>query len=426
MTNDTLATEIVRPGDEGYERLSRTFAKEGAPARIVRPRSAAGVAEAVGHAAREGLVLSVRSGGHSAPGYGTNDGGVVIDLAHLDGVEVLGGDLVRIGAGARWGEVAKALAPHGLAISSGDTDSVGVGGLMVGGGIGWLVRKYGLALDHLVEAEVVTAAGEVLRASAEENADLFWAIRGGGGEFGVVTSFLVRARRETTVTFARVGYPADDAATLIKAWRDVVRAAGEELTSSAHMYPAFGEDAPPAIMILAVYAGDDPSVIEPLTRLGESTFQDISTVPYAEVLESAELPPGWRPMVRNRFVPVLTDELIDAWVSPEVPMMFREIRAIGGAMGRGEDTAFAHRDSEAMLLGVLLGAPDDHPARLPAYDALWEAVEPYVSGAYANFFSDPRPTDVAAVYPPVTRTRLESIKRAYDPTGVFSQNLAHF
>ncbi|MEV4896144.1 FAD-binding oxidoreductase [Nonomuraea sp. NPDC055795] len=426
MTNDTLATEIVRPGDEGYERLSRTFAKEGAPARVVRPRDAAGVAEAVGHAVRDGLVLSVRSGGHSVPGYGTNDGGVVIDLARLNGVEVLDDDLVRIGAGARWGEVSRALAPHGLVISSGDTDSVGVGGLMVGGGIGWLVRKYGLALDHLVEAEVVSAAGEVLRASADENADLFWAIRGGGGEFGVITSFLVRARRETSVTFARVGYPADDAAAVLKAWRDVVREAGEELTSSAHLYPAFGEEAPPSIMILAVYAGDDPAVIEPLTRLGEPTFQEISTVPYAEVLESAELPPGWRPMVRNRFAPVLTDELIDAWVSADIPMMFREIRATGGAMGRGDDTAFAHRDSEAMLLGVLLGTPADHPARLPAYDALWETMEPHVSGAYANFFSDPRPADVAAVYPPATRARLAAVKQAYDPARVFSQNLARF
>ncbi|MFE0150446.1 FAD-binding oxidoreductase [Nonomuraea sp. NPDC059007] len=426
MTNDTTATEIVRPGDEGYERLSRTFAKEGAPARVVRPRDAAGVAEAVGHAVRDGLVLSVRSGGHSVPGYGTNDGGVVIDLAYLNGVEVLDDDLVRIGAGARWGEVSRVLAPHGLVISSGDTDSVGVGGLMVGGGIGWLVRKYGLALDHLVEAEVVTAAGKVLRVAADENADLFWAIRGGGGEFGVITSFLVRARRETTVTFARVGYPADDAAAVLKAWRDVVREAGEELTSSAHLYPAFGEEAPASIMILAAYAGDDPAVVEPLTRLGEPTFQEISTVPYAEVLESAELPPGWRPMVRNRFAPVLTDELIDAWVSADIPMMFREIRAIGGAMGRGDDTAFAHRDSEAMLMGVLLGTPADHPARLPAYDALWEAMEPHVSGAYANFFSDPRPADVAAVYPPATRARLAAVKRAYDPARVFSQNLARF
>ena len=186
----------------------------GSPAYVLRPKSVGDVQAAVRFAAGAGLALSVRGGGHGFPGFGTNDGGVVIDLSKLATVEIIDDErhLVRIGGGATWGQVAAALAPHGLAISSGDTRSVGVGGLTLTGGIGWKVRKYGLALDNVVAAEVVTADGEVVRASAEENPELFWAIRGGGGNFGIVTAFEFAAHPTTDVFFGKIAFPAAEAA----------------------------------------------------------------------------------------------------------------------------------------------------------------------------------------------------------------------
>src|SRR5215467_13399223 len=183
--------DIIEPGVAEYESASHSLLASGRPAYVLRPQSAGDVQAGVSFAASAGLVLSVRGGGHAFAGFGTNDGGVVIDLGNLADVEIIDKErhLVRIGGGATWGQVAAALAPHGLAISSGDTKSVGVGGLTLTGGIGWKVRKYGLALDNVVAAEVVTADAEVVHASAEENPELFWAIRGGGGNFGIVTAF---------------------------------------------------------------------------------------------------------------------------------------------------------------------------------------------------------------------------------------------
>ena len=175
--------DIIEPGGAEYESASRSVLTTGSPVYVLRPGTVGDVQAGVRFAAGTGLVLSVRGGGHGFPGFGTNDGGVVIDLSQLADVEIIDKErhLVRIGGGATWGQVAAALGPHGLAISSGDTKSVGVGGLTLTGGIGWKVRKHGLALDNLAAAAVVTASGQVVRASAAENPELFWAIRGGGG-----------------------------------------------------------------------------------------------------------------------------------------------------------------------------------------------------------------------------------------------------
>ena len=198
MTIDHIA---IRPGDADYDEARTTKAGTAEPAVVLRPRTPEEVAASIGHARDEGIPLAIRSGGHNALGFGNIDDGVVIDVSQLDQVDLLGDGRVRIGAGASWGPAAAALAEHGLAITSGDTTSVGVGGLTQAGGIGWMVRKHGLTIDSLLAAEVVTAAGEVVHASATENADLFWALRGGAGNFGVVTAFEFQAqpfRRFTT------------------------------------------------------------------------------------------------------------------------------------------------------------------------------------------------------------------------------------
>ncbi|WP_405084166.1 FAD-binding oxidoreductase [Microbispora sp. NBC_01389] len=427
----SLTGEIVRPGDEAYETLCRTSGGTGSPAYIVRCRDAEEVARAVRFATEEGLTLSVRSGGHHGAGFATNDGGLVIDLAPINGVEVFGGldDIVRIGAGARWGEVARALAPYGLAVSSGDTAAVGVGGLMLGGGIGWMVRKHGLALDHLVAAEVVTADGRIVRASTTEHPDLFWAIRGGGGNFGVVTTFEVAATREREVTFARVVYPASQAAQVLRGWRDVMRAAGDELTSTAQLSPASGDDVPPTVVITACQAGGDHDAVEPLTRLGDALGVDVAVKPYADLL--VETPPGpppaWHALLRNRFARSCTDELIDTLVSRagDVPMTVVELRALGGAMGRvpAGATAFAHRDAEILLTTVVLGGRAEHAPVRESFEALWRGLTPHTAGAYGNFLSEPSKDDVAAVYPAGTYERLAAVKRRYDPANLFDQNI---
>ncbi|WP_406315172.1 FAD-binding oxidoreductase [Streptosporangium sp. NBC_01639] len=206
--------DIIEPGGADYESASRSVLVSGSPAYVLRPKSVGDVQAGVGFAADAGLSLSVRGGGHGFAGFGTNDDGVVIDLSNLANVEVIDDErhLVRIGGGATWGQVADALAPYGLAISSGDTKSVGVGGLTLTGGIGWKVRKYGLALDNVAAAEVVTANGELVHASVEENPELFWAIRGGGGNSGIVTAFEFTAHPTTDVFYGKIAFPASEAA----------------------------------------------------------------------------------------------------------------------------------------------------------------------------------------------------------------------
>ncbi|GAA4700865.1 FAD-binding oxidoreductase [Phytohabitans rumicis] len=415
--------DVVRPGDEAYDALRRTFVHEGEPALIVRCHSSDDVRHAIGYARDNGLVLSVRSGGHSGAGFGTNIGGVVIDLSPLDTVEVVDVHrrLVRLGTGARWKDVAEALAEHGLAISSGDTASVGVGGLMLGGGIGWLVRKYGLALDSLVAAEVVTADGRVVRASADEHADLFWAIRGGGGNFGVVTAFEVIAQPLRNVLYGTVTYPVEETAAVLRRWRDFLRTAGDDVTTTARVFPG-----QPVMVAVCCPADAEPAAraaIGPLLRLGTVLGQDIAVRRYPEVLESVgELPPGFRPVVRNGLVPDCTDELIDAALAGGAALgVYVELRGLGGAFGRvaSDATAFAHRDSEAMLLTVQF---DTSAAAVERFGELWRTLGSLTRGAYGNFLTTATDQDVATVYPPATYRRLAAIKGAYDPANLFSQN----
>jgi FAD/FMN-containing dehydrogenase len=264
--------DIIEPGGAEYESASRSVLAAGSPAYVLRPKSVGDVQAGVRFAAGAGLLLSVRGGGHGFPGFGTNDGGAVIDLGKLANVEIIDKErhLVRIGGGATWGQVAAALAPHGLAISSGDTKSVGVGGLTLTGGIGWKVRKYGLALDNVVAAEVVTANAEVVPASAEENPELFWAIRGGGGNFGTVTAFEFVAHPTTDVFYGKIAFPASEAATVLQGWADYLRSAPEELTAVVDFANPFagGPEAP--VEIHVAFDGDDPVLaaraIDPAAR----------------------------------------------------------------------------------------------------------------------------------------------------------------
>jgi FAD/FMN-containing dehydrogenase len=438
--------DIIEPGDAGYEAAARSRLVAGSPAYVLRPKTVADVQAAVRFASGSGLALSVRGGGHGFAGFGTNDGGIVIDLGALAGVEVVegatvadgaalaggGGRLVRIGGGATWGPVAEALAPHGLAISSGDTKSVGVGGLTLSGGMGWKVRRYGLALDSLVAAELVTADGAVVTASADEHPDLFWAIRGGGGNFGVVTSFEFAAHPTTRVFFGKVSFPAAEAAVVLQGWADYLRTAPEELTSIATLANPFagGPEAP--VEIHVAFDGDDADAADralaPIRALGTVVADDVELMAYADVLvEGATPPPGVHVLahdglVDRESVAETLAILAEAGTSPGSPSI--AVRSLGGAMSRvpGDATAYAHRQAELMVTTFTGGPAPVIDAHRPALDALWDRLAPHLHGAYANFLSTADETDVTTVYPEPTYERLAAVKRRYDPSNLFARN----
>jgi len=425
--------DIIEPGGADYESVSRTLLTSGKPAYVLRPGSVRDVQEGVRFAAGIGLSLSVRGGGHSFPGFGTNDGGVVIDLSRLASVEIIDSErhLVRIGGGATWGKVAAALAPHGLAISSGDTKSVGVGGLTLTGGIGWKVRKHGLALDNVVAAEVVTASGEVVPASAAQNPELFWAIRGGGGNFGIVTSFDFVAHPTTDVFYGTITFPPSEAATVIQGWADYLRTAPDELTSTADLANPFrGPGAP--VEIHVAFDGDDPQLaaqaIDPIRRLGPVLDDDVAPRPYADTLEDGTPPPpGLVFAIRSAFVnresvPAVLQILAEARTSERSP--FIAVRSVGGAVSRvpGDATAYAHRQAELMFVTTSAGPESAVEAARPALETIWTRLAPHVSGAYANFLSAATAADVAAIYPPEVYSRLAAVKRQYDPGNLFARN----
>ena len=426
--------DVVEPGHAEHEAAGRSVFAAGNPAYVLRPATTAAVQAAVTFAAGTGLPLSVRGGGHAFQGFGTNDDGVVIDLSRLSTVEVVdsGRHLVRVGGGATWGHVADALAPHGLAISSGDTRSVGVGGLTLAGGIGWKVRKHGLALDQLVAAEVVTATGDLVPTSAEQAPDLFWAIRGGGGNLGIVASFTFAAHPTTDVFHGKITFPASEAAAVLPGWADHLRTAPDELTSIAVLANpmAGGPEAP--VEIHVVFDGDDPELaahaIDPIRGLGSVIDDDVAVTPYAAVLaEGMKPPPGLQFVTRSAYVdeesvPAVLGILADVATSPGSPVI--SVRGLGGAVARvpAEATAYAHRSAELVFVTITAGPPPVVEAAQPALRATWERLEPHIGGAYANFLSRATEEEVAAIYPAATLERLREVKRRYDPGNLFAGN----
>lgn len=431
MVQQEFSGELIVPGDVAYEQARMTFIHTGSPAVVMRPKTAADVATAIRYAQMNGLTISVRSGGHSVAGHSTNNGGLVIDMSVINSVEVIDAakHIVRIGSGARWKEVAAALEGHGLALSSGDSASVGVGGLALGGGVGWMVRKYGLTIDSMVGAEIVTADGRILRASAEEHPGLFWALRGGGGNFGVVTHFEFTAHPIRQVYAGMIIYALDNVPALIARWRDHMRVATDDLTVIFLLLPSMMGN-PPAAIAWCCYADDDEAAamrsIEPLLHIGTVLQNTVAKKKYSEVLEEPHPPVGMKIILKNCFVETLSDALI-----AEIGMHYGketspalQIRYIGGAVSRvsADATAFAHRTSEALLIPAVFMPKEASDAEMESALLPWRAVAPYASGAYINFFSTATGEEIDACYPPATLERLSGIKREFDPGNVFNQN----
>jgi FAD/FMN-containing dehydrogenase len=423
--------DIIVPGDTQYEAASTILAGKGSPVAVVRPRTEADVALAIKLAKDNKLILSVRSGGHSNAGQSTNNGGLVIDMQHFADIKVADESkrLVRVGPGTTWGAVAVALAPHGWAISSGDTRTVGVGGLALAGGIGWMVRKYGLALDSLAAVELITANGEKLRASESENAELFWGLRGGGGNFGVATAFEFTPQQVGDVHAGMIAYDFSDLRKALKGWRDYMRRAPEELTTMFIVLPsspAFGNQ-PSAAIVLACYAGDDETAakqaIDPLLAIGKVMHQDIKRKPYHEVLEEAHQPQDLKAIVNNGFFKEFDDATIERIAQQTGQIL--QIRSVGGAMNRvpADATAFAHRDSEVMIVAPAFVPPDATEDDIQTACGPWRAIAAEAaSGAYVSFFSDLNDTAVHAAYPAETYQRLARLKAQYDPDDLFKLN----
>ncbi len=420
----TIEHIAIRPGDADYDAARTTITNTAAPALVLRPTTAEEVAASIGHARAEGLPIAIRSGGHHPLGFGTIDDGVVIDVSRLNEVELLGNGRARIGAGATWGPAAGALAEHGLAITSGDTVSVGVGGLTQAGGIGWMVRKHGLTIDNLLAAEVVTAAGDVVRASATENADLFWALRGGAGNFGVATAFEFQAQPVTTVQFGTITFALDDVAQLVGRWAAAMRSAPDELSSTLALMPAFG-DFPPGAVLYVCLAADDTAALEPLRAIGTVVAEDVSERPYAEILEEAHPPEGILPVIGNTLVEsvdeLLTDAIAAAYSSGGRVVF---LRSLGGAVGRvnPSDTAFAHRTAEALVVSAAFLPGDAAEEQIAGARSVWRTIGDHGVGSYAGFLGSDTAEDIAALWPAATLERLREVKRSWDPDNVFRRN----
>jgi FAD/FMN-containing dehydrogenase len=428
----TFTGSIILPGDNAYDDARSTFVHTGSPAIIAMAKTSDDVAHALGYAREQGLLVSVRSGGHSNAGLSTNDGGIIIDVSQINTVEVVdrAACRVRIGAGAQWGSIAETLHASGLALSSGDTKTVGASGLLLGGGVGWMVRKYGLAIDSLVRAELVTADGQLVVADASTNPDLFWAIRGGGGNFGVAISFECIAHEVSDVFFGAIKYAADDPASLLKAWRDYMRTAPDELTTIAFMLPAnmMGEH-PAMFEVTCCWANDQEAAanaaLAPLRKLGTVLEDTIKKQAYYTVLEEAHPPKGIHIEVNNALFPALSDAVIEKMMTAYKQGRMMQIRSLGGAMNRvaPDATAFAHRSSEAMIIMPVFMPADSTDQTVEEMLQPWRQIAQDAAGAYVNFFSRATDRERTAVYPPATYDRLIGVKQHYDPSNVFNQNV---
>ncbi|MFE5308718.1 LLM class flavin-dependent oxidoreductase [Isoptericola sp. NPDC056605] len=432
-----LAASAVEPGDRAYDGVRHNYLRSGAPGLVLRPRDTAQVAEAVRFARSQDVPLGVRSGGHGISGRSTNDGGIVVDLGALDQVEVVdeAARRVRVGVGATWGRVAEVLAPRGWAISSGDSGGVGVGGLATAGGVGFLGRLYGLTIDHVVAAEVVTADGRVVRASADEHPDLFWGLRGAGGNLGVVTWVEIEAMAlgdQGAVVFSQMTLDATDVAGTLERWGAVVESAPRELTSFLILSPGRrgrladgSDDQGPVAQLMTVWAGDDTdAAVEQLERLagaGPLLGHQAYLLPYAGVVQAGEKhhQGGGDPAVRSGLVAHLDTATARAFekLALSGEAYFLQVRATGGAANDVEEgaTAYAHRHQN-----FLLSAMSSSQARL---DAVWDDVmAPYTDGLYLSFDTDTRPERITDAFPEPTLTRLREVKRDWDPENVFRAN----
>ncbi|HEX5076296.1 MAG TPA: FAD-binding oxidoreductase [Gemmatimonadaceae bacterium] len=430
-----LRGELIQPGDPQYEEARKVFNGmiDRRPAGIVRCGGVADVVAAVRFARESHVLVSVRGGGHGVEGNAVCEDGIVIDLSGMKNVRVDPRERrARAEGGATWGVFDHETQAFGLATTGGIVPSTGIGGLTLGGGIGYLNRRYGLACDNLVSAEVVTADGNVLGASAEEHPDLFWALRGGGGNFGIVTSFEYRLHPVGPVLAGEMIFRLDQARKVLRFYRDWSAAAPDELRADASLLSGLEG---PVLDIIVCYCGDPDegeNVLRPLRACATPIADTVAPVPYATLqnLLTEVFQPGLRHYWKSGFISTFSDEAIDAIVdffAGEVPGFFTAIAIehLGGAVGRvgPQDTAFNHRDAPYSLLVLRMWSdPAESDANIDWARRCYRAAEPFLKlGAYVNYLGDEGDLRVRAAYG-ANYDRLAAIKNKYDPTNSFHLN----
>jgi FAD/FMN-containing dehydrogenase len=431
---------VIAPDDPDYDDARSVFygGVDRRPAGIVRVADAADVSRAVLLARETGLELAVRCGGHSIAVHGVNDGGIVIHLGNLRALDI---DLDRRTAWAQTGltagEYTNAVGAHGLATGFGDAASVGIGGITLGGGIGFLARKHGLTIDNLLAADIVTADGQVLRANAESDPDLFWAIRGGGGNFGVATRFLFQLQEVGTIVGGTLMLPAT--ADVICKFVELAEAAPEELTTIANVMPAPPAPFVPAekqgqlvIMALMVYAGDvaaGQKAIAPFRALAAPVADMVKPMPYPEIYPPME--EDYHPVVaiRSLFADRIdrpaAELIMERLSNSTATMRVAQVRVLGGAMARISDdaTAYAHRGQRMMVNIVAMFERPEQTAEHQAWaDDFAGAMSQGNDGAYVNFLADEGEARIRTAYPGQCWDRLVSVKNRYDPDNLFRLN----
>jgi FAD/FMN-containing dehydrogenase len=431
---------VIAPDDAGYDEARTVFygGIDRRPAVIVRVANTEDVSRVVSLARETGLELAIRSGSHSAAGHSVSDGGIVLDLSNMRALQIdVEGRTAWAETGLTAGEYTIAAGAHGLATGFGDTSSVGIGGITLGGGIGYLVRKYGLTIDNLLAADIVTADGQLLRVDAETHPDLFWAIRGGGGNFGVATRFQFRLHKVDMIVGGMLFLPATP--DVIASFIAEAEAAPDELSTIANVMTAPPMPFLPAeyhgkliLMAMLVYAGEAVAgerVIAPFRAIATPIVDMVRPMRYPEIYPPEE--GGYHPVAaaRTMFVDAIdrpvAETILNHLQSSSGSMAVSQLRVLGGAMSRvpADATAFAHRRSRIMVnVATLYERPDEkviHEAWVTDFAATLRQSD---GGAYVNFLGDESEARVHAAYPGLTWERLSVIKARYDPTNLFRLN----
>jgi FAD/FMN-containing dehydrogenase len=432
--------QVIALDDDAYDEARTVFygGIDRHPAVIIRVVNADEVARVISLARESGLELAVRSGGHSTAGHSVSEGGIVLDLSNMRDLQIdVEGRNAWAETGLTAGELTNAVGEHGLAVGFGDTGSVGIGGITLGGGVGYLVRKYGLTIDNLLAAEVVTADGQLLNVDADHHPDLFWAIRGGGGNFGVATRFQFRLHEVGSVVGGMLILPAT--ADVIAGFIAAAEAAPDELSTIANVItappmPMLPEEyyGKPVVMSIFLYAGeaaDGERVIAPFRALAEPLADMVKPMTYPEIYPPEE--GGYHPVAAGRTMFVdgidssVAETILSYLRSSTGSMAVAQLRVLGGAMARvpADATAFAHRASKIMVnVAALYENPDEQPTHETWVTKFAAALRQNDAGAYVNFLGAASEAGVRAAYPGNTWNRLAEIKARYDPDNLFRLN----
>jgi FAD/FMN-containing dehydrogenase len=437
---------LFRPGDEGYDEARRVFNGmiDRRPAIIARCTNADDVVAVVNLAREHNLPLSIYGGGHGVTGSAVVDAGVVADLRGMKGIQIdPEARTVRAEAGLTWGELDAATQEHGLAVTGGRMSETGVAGLALGSGSGWLERKLGFTCDNLVMAEVVTADGSKLMASEEENPDLFWGLRGGGGNFGVVTAFHFRLHPVGPIVLGgMLLYPAPMAGDVLRFWRDFMLGAPDEVGSAVAFITAPPEEfvpeparGQPVVGVIICYAGEvaeGQEVLRPLLEFGPPAADLVQPMPYVALQQLIDPgnPKGMQNYWTFEFLAELPDQAIDALVEhatkPVSPLTQIIVVPGGGAIARVDEDATAFGQRSAPWSTHFLSIwpdPTDNETNIAYTRATAAAIKPWTTGrAYVNFIGDEGLGRVEAAYGPERFARLRALKTKWDPQNLFRHN----